>query len=162
MIINSLLIKENETYVIEDNIDFSNYQFDKNHIRSINNCHVKCEINKFDDLLVAKFYITCDVVGVCIYTLEDVDIHLNFNDTLTFSDDPDDDTNLYEKDVKFSVDDYVLTLILNNLPVKIMKKDATINKSGEGYRILTEDEYYKEKEKNTNPAWDSLDDLDLD
>lgn len=161
MIINSLLIKENETYITEDDIDFSSYKFDKNHIRAINNCHVKCEVNKYEDLLVCKCYIKCDVVGVCIYTLEDANLHLDFSDTLTFSDDPDDETNLYEKEVKFSIDDYVLTLILNQVPVKIKKEGASISKSGDGYRILTEEEYLKEKQNNKNPIWNSLDNLDL-
>ena len=70
---------------VEDDVDFSLAKLDPNHIRKIDNVHVKLKAQKYDDLICAEFEITCDVTGVCSYTLQDVPLHLHFKDSLEFS-----------------------------------------------------------------------------
>ena len=59
------------------------------------------------------------------------------------------------------VDEYILDLIIAEVPMKIVKKGAKLPSSGEGYRVLSEDEYNKEQEQKTDSRWAALDDIEL-
>ena len=157
------LFFQNKDYVLEGDIDFSSYEFDPYHIRKIGLTHVKITGSIFEDLLMLNFHIVSDVVGVCAYTLEDVPIHLDFKEALEISNEiEDDDTIFYEKNPIFDIDSYVLSLIVSEVPAKIVKKGAELPDDGKGYRVLSEEEYEKEQANKKDSRWNILDDIDLD
>ena len=43
-----------------------------------------------------------------------------------------------------------------------MKKGAKLPTNGNGYRVLSEDEYNKEQEEKVDPRWAALDDINLE
>ena len=153
---------QNNHLEIEDDIDFSSYQLDPNHIRKIERAHVKVKADEYEDIIVANFEIDADVIGVCSYSLKDVPLHLHFRDSLEFSNEISDDEDIiYEDKPIFSIDDYVLELIIGEVPLKLVAKGAKLPESGEDYRVISEEEYQKEKESKTDPRWSKLDDIEL-
>ena len=153
---------QNNHLEFEDDIDFSNAKFDPNHIREVNNTHVKVKANEYDDLMCVEFDITCDVIGVCSYSLEDVPLHLHFKDSLEFSNEiKDDEDIIYEDKPIFEVDDYIMQLIIGEVPIKLVKKGAKLPESGSDYRVISEEEYLKEKSEKKDSRWSKLDDVEL-
>ena len=157
------LLFNNKGYVLEGDIDFSNEEFDGYHLRKINSCHVYITGQEFEDLLMLDVKIESNVTGVCAYTLEDVPLDLKIHENIEISDTvEDDDVIFYEKNAVFDIDPYILSLIVANVPNKIIKKGAKLPSSGKGYRVLSEEEYNKEQENKVDPRWAALDNLDLD
>lgn len=153
---------QNNVLELEDDIDFSSAELDQSHIRKISRCHVHVSAHEYDDLIVADVSVNADVIGVCAYSLEDVPLNLKFKDSLEFSNEISDDEDIFYVDKPiFSLDPYILGLIIAETPVKIIKKGAKLPTSGEGYRVLSEDEYFKEQKDKTDSRWSKLDDLEL-
>ena len=162
MKINRALLTYGVSKTFEESIDFSKAELNPTHIRKIANCDVVAEATDYDSLLYVKLKIKSTVIGVCSYTLEDVELKLNIEDDLTFSDNKDDEDSYYCKDNIIDLDEYVLGILLANVPVKIVKKGAKLPENGKGYRVLTQDEYDKEKKNNVDHRWDKLDEVELE
>lgn len=153
---------QNNVLELEDDIDFSHAELDQSHIRKITFCHVKIKAHEYEDLITIDADIEADVVGVCAYTLEDVPLHLKFKDSLEFSNEVSDDEDIfYEEEPIFSLDPYILGLIISEVPIKIVKEGAKLPSSGDGYRVLSEEDYLEEKKKKKDSRWSKLDDIDL-
>lgn len=153
---------QNNVLELEDEIDFSHAELDQNHIRKIENTHVKVLAHEYEDLLVMDVNVECDIVGVCSYTFEDVPLHLKFKDSLEFSNEVEDDDDIFfEPKPIFELDPYILGLIIASTPTKIVKKGAKLPSSGVGYRVLSEEEYNSEKKKKADSRWSKLDDIEL-
>ena len=148
---------------IEDDVDFSLAKLDQSHIRKIENTHVKVVGNEYDDLICLDLTIECDVTTVCAYSLEDVPLHLRFKDSLEFSNEISDDEDIIYVDKPiFDIDEYILQLIIGEVPIKVIKKGAKLPSSGDSYRVISEEEYLKEKSKKVDSRWSKLDDIELD
>lgn len=162
MKINRLLFN-NKDYVFSGEIDFSSIKFDPYHIKEIKTATFNITGSIFEDLLMLKVKVEVDVIGVCAYTLEDVPLHIKTTDNIEISNEiEDDDTIFFEKDNIFEIDPYILSIIVSEIPPKIVKKGAKLPGSGKGYRVLSEEEYIKEEESKVDSRWSKLDDLDLD
>jgi len=159
MLINRNNIPNNKEIELNGEIDFSNYPFDKNYISKILSCKVSIKAKQYEDLLRLKVHVISDVVGVCAYTLEDVPLHLDFNDELDFFEE-DDGENLFEPKPCFAIDEYILALIFAYLPPKIIKSGAKLPSDGDGYRVLSEEDLAKERKENNNP-FSVFDDIEL-
>lgn len=163
MKVNRYQLIEGKVEVFEEDIDFSTYPFNDSHVRGIPFCHVKLELTDYGEILHAIFHVKADVTGVCSYSLEDVPLHYEFEDELDFSDEViEDDGIIYEANNIIDFDPHILSLILARVPIKIVKPGAKRPSDGEGYRILTEEEYFKEKSEKKDSRWDILDSVKLD
>lgn len=157
------LLFTNKDYALEGEISFNDVKLDPHHIRQILPATFKVTGQVFEDLLILNFDIKVTVIGVCNYTLEDVEIPLHIKDNISISDTIEDDDDIfYEPNVLFDIDPYILSLILSSVPIKIVKKGAKLPESGNGYRVLSEDEYLKEQSEKKDSRWSKLDDIDLD
>ena len=143
MKINRALLTNGVAQKFEEAIDFSSASFDPTHIKSIPSCVVKATATDYESILRIEVEINALVIGVCSYSLEDVELKLKINDELNFTDDEEDEDNYYEKGNIIELDSYILGILLANIPIKIVKKAAKKPESGNGYRILSEDEYVK-------------------
>lgn len=153
---------QNKNYQIEDDIDFSNVTFDPTHIRGISNTHVVVTGNDYDDYLVLNIKIKADVIGVCSYTLEDIPLKVDISTSLSFSFLEEDEDVIHIDSPIFELDQYILDLIVAEVPLTLVKKGAKLPSSGDGYRVLSEDEYNKEQENKKDSRWSALDDVELD
>ena len=162
MKVNKLLFA-NKDYVFEGEISFEDASVDPNHIRKILPASFKITGQVFEDLLLLHLDIKTTVIGVCCYTLEDVELPIHIVDDIQISDTIEDDDHIfYEPNVLFDIDPYILSLIIASVPIKIVKKGAKLPNSGEGYRVLSEEEYLKEEASKKDPRWAALDDIELD
>lgn len=161
MKLNRQTLPMNKSVPFEDDIDYSSYEFDPNYIRGIPECHVEIVATQYEDLLRVTFNIKAKVIAVCAYTLEDVILPIKTKDELNFTEDEEDDTCNYEPNQIIDLDDYVLALILSQVPPKVIKKGAKLPENGNGYRVLSEEELAKERENKTDSRWDALDNLDI-
>ena len=160
MKINRLLF-QNKGYSVEEDLDYSTQSFDPTHIRNIGKTHVKITGTDYEDFLVLNFEIVSEVIGVCSYTLEDVPLTIKVNTSLTFTYEEEDEETIHIDNPIFEVDEYILDLIIAEVPMKIVKKGAKLPSSGAGYRVLSEDEYNKEQENKKDSRWSALDDIEL-
>ena len=64
--------------------------------------------------------------------------------------------------MEIDLDPHILALILAEVPHTLTKSGASLPKSGNGYRVLSEDDYLKEKNHKGNSAFDILDTIEFD
>ena len=161
MKINRALLVNGVSKAFEETVDFSSVEFGQNHIRSIPSCEVKAVATDYETILRITFEINALVIGVCSYTLEDVELPLKINDEINITDDEEDEDSYYEKDNIIELDKYILGILLANVPIRIIKKGAKPPKSGSDYRVISEDDYNKEKENSKDHRWDILDSVKI-
>ena len=160
MKINRAVLLNSKKEIFEEDLDFSSLTLDENHVRHINACHVKVEATEFGDVLECLIAGEADVVASCSYTLEDVPLHVTFKENFFFSDEDNDSQDCYyEPGVEIDLDPHILALILAEVPHTITKSGATLPKSGDGYRVLKEDDLNEERKNKKNSAFDILETL---
>ena len=163
MKINRFQLLEGKKDIYEEDIDFSSYPFNDTYVRNIPSCHAKVELTDFGEILQAIFHIEADVTAVCSYSLEDVPLRLKFDDELEFSNEvEEDDSIVFEASNIIDLDPHILSLILARIPIKVVKQGAKLPNNGEGYSVLTEEEYEKQKANKKDSRWDILDSVKLD
>ena len=163
MKLNRATLPANKPETFDEEIDFSSLKLDENHVKRISKCSVKVIATEFGDVLQCSINGNADVVASCSYTLEDVPLHVNFKDTLYFSSEVIGSQECYfEPGVEINLDPHILALILAEEPHNITKSGATLPKDGEGYRVLSEDQYLEEKKSKKNSAFDILDTIEFD
>ena len=80
MKINRALLANGVAKEFEEEIDFSSTSFDQTHIRQISSCKVKAVATDYETILRIEVTINAVVIGVCSYSLEDVELKLKIND----------------------------------------------------------------------------------
>lgn len=118
-------------------------------------------IKKVDKIFFVTFDITANLVVYSSLTYEPFTYTHKFSEDLEFCNDEnycDDNVILFDGDALI-LEDVIYSLIITTLPIKLTKKGEKAP-VGENYRVLSEDEYYKEKDSEGN-AFDKLKDLDL-
>ena len=163
MKLNRAILPANKPETFDEEIDFSSLKLDENHVKKINKCSVKVIATEFGDVLQCSINGEADVIASCSYTLDDVPLHVNFKDTLYFSSEVMGSQECYfEPGVEIDLDPHILALILAEVPHNITKSGASLPKSGDGYRVLSEEDYEKERQNKKNSAFDILDTIEFD
>lgn len=163
MKINRLELKINVPVTYEENIDFKDASYDSYHVRNIKDCHVVAIATEYGEFLNVKINISCIVLTTSAYTLKDLDYEVIIKDELCFTDNEDlSDAYFYEKLPQIEIDDYIFSLIVANVPTKVVGKNEKLPESGNGYRILSEEDFYNEKNNKKSSPFDILDDLEID
>ena len=163
MKLNRAILPIGKPETFDEEIDFSSLKLDENHVKKIIKCSTKVIATEFGDVLQCSINGEADVVASCSYTLDDVPLHVNFKDTLYFSSEVMGSQECYfEPGVEIDLDPHILALILAEVPHNITKSGASLPKSGNGYRVLSEEDYEKEKQNKKNSAFDILDTIEFD
>ena len=153
----------NKHYLINDDVDFSSHVFQENYrIRKILKCHVDIDLVNFEDITDIKIHLKGQVVGACSYTNEDVTLPFNIKEDMTFSNDEYRGADYLMENDLIELDPYIFALIDANIPLNIHKPGAKMPSGGNGYEVLSEEEYLKKKQENKGSSpWDILDNLDF-
>jgi uncharacterized metal-binding protein YceD (DUF177 family) len=162
MRINRQLIPLNKEVSFAEEIDFSQTKFDSVFIRKITSCQVKAKAFQSDKILRIVVDVKSEIVAISGYSLQDVPLSIKAHDELIFSDDPQDENAIYEPKNIFDIDNHILSIILAHIPNRVVGKGEKLPESGKGYRILTEEEYLKEKETKTDSRWEKLDSVKIE
>ena len=163
MKINRATLPLNKDEVFEEDIVFLNQQFDENHVKRILSCSVRLVAHEYGDVLDCKVSGKASVIASCSYTLEDVPLEISFRDNFYFSNEVTGSEECYfEPGVVIDLDPHILALILAEVPHNITKSGAKLPESGNGYRVLSEDDYLEEKKNKKTSAFDILDTIEFD
>ena len=163
MKLNRAILPANKPETFDGEIDFSSLKPDENHVKRIDKCLVKVIATEFGDVLQCAISGNADVIASCSYTLEDVPLHVEFKETLYFSSEVMGSQECYyEPGVEIDLNPHILALILAEVPHNITKSGASLPKSGNGYRVLSEDDFEKERKNKGNSAFDALDAIEFD
>lgn len=155
-------LKNLEATTFEEEVDFSSYEFDPTHIKAVPYCLTKAVVTDLGDgLLLVKLSIKAKVTGVCAYTLEDVPLEYEIKDEIYFTDkqEDEDDSCFYEEGNLIDLDPYILGIIFAEIPIKVVKPGAKLPSGGDGYSVVTEEEYLKEKSQRNKSCWGALNQL---
>lgn len=156
MKINRLTLPIGKKVSFNEDISFPNYQGDPYHVRKINSCHMELDVINYDELVVLSFNIKGEVTTTCAYTLEEIPYNYQVKESIELAGNEDDEFDIINEEI--DIDEILITLIVSNVPMKVVKKGAKLPLSGDGYRVLSEEE--AKKEKKASP-FDVLDDLEL-
>lgn len=157
MKINRLLLPEGKTVNYKEDIDLSYFKGDQYHVRSISSCHMNLDVTSYEDLVTLSFSIKGTVMTTCAYTLEEIPYDYHIKETIELGDNEDDEFEI--KDNLIDIDEILVTLIVSNVPFKVVKKGAKLPSSGDGYRVISEEEASKEKKPS---PFDVLDNFDFE
>ena len=159
MKINRLTIPYGKDTLLEDDIIFAHEMAENSNVRAIPFCHIKGHALRFDDILTINLEIKAKIIAICAYSLEDVELKLSIKDEINFSYEEESESTFKESNDPFELDQYILGIILANVPINVTKKGAALPKSGDGYDVITEQEYRQRKQKDQASIWDKLDDI---
>lgn len=153
-------IKEHEVLdyesLLKDYIDGSDGT-----LKNINSTSGIVDLNKFDHSLIVKVDLVFDVNVVSSYTGKIFNTKIKVKDDLYFTDSKslDSDEFILIND-EIDLDNYIYSLLITSIPLNIHKPNENLPK-GDGYRVLTEEEFKKEKEESGGNAFDALKDIDF-
>lgn len=165
MIINRLRYNDGKTHHISSDISFEGDEYSTSIIRRIKDCHVEIDLTDYDTIFRVVINVKSNVVVGCAYTLEDVDYVVKTNDEIDFTDEEieeDDGTLIQIDSTVIDLKPFIYSVIVAAIPIKVVKKGAKPPKDGNGYRVLSEEEFEKEKTNKVDSKWSVLDDLDLE
>ena len=156
MILNRLTLPIGKEVIFDEDIDFSSYKGDQYHVRSINSCHMILSVINYDELIVLSFKLKGEVMTTCAYTLEEIPYQYNIKEVVELADNEDDEFAIINEQI--NIDQILITLIVSNIPMKVIKKGAKLPSNGEGFEVKSEEEVAQEKKAS---PFDALDDLEL-
>lgn len=157
MKINRLLLPIGKTIKYDEDIDLSYFEGDQYHVRSITSCHMVLDVTNYDELITFSFIIKGEVKTTCAYTLEEIPYKYQIKEHIELNGSEDDEFDIINNEI--DIDEMLITLIVSNVPFKVVKEGATLPSNGDGYRFLSEEEASKEKKSS---PFDVLDDLEFD
>lgn len=156
---------DSKPVVIEEDVSFPHEKFKyTDPLVDILSCHVKVTAVNFNDYVEVNAQVVAEVKVISSYSLKPFTYIMHTHDNLHFGaviEEGDEDIILY-KGNEIHLDEYLFSLIKSSIPLCPKAKGEKLPESGEGYRVLTEDEFNKEDKERLDPRFDKLNDLDLD
>lgn len=161
-----LLQAENATIYFHEKIRFSPEVFSKMHqIRGLQDVTVSGNVHY--DVSSERVFADLDIEGVmivpCSITLEDVEYEFHTTSLEVFSFEKTDDEDVHE--VKGDVVELlpvVFPLILTEVPLKVVKEGLKEYPKGDGWEVVKEEDYEKEKRKEMDPRLAKLKEFKLE
>ncbi|MCI6357282.1 MAG: DUF177 domain-containing protein [Erysipelotrichaceae bacterium] len=147
--------KRTETYNFS--IDFAKEKYA--HVFSLNKINkvdVEANVSDFGELIQIELHVTTKLILQCSYTLEDVDYPLDFHETLEFSENPMGEDILELPNYEIDLDEYVLSLIVAHVPLRVIKKGAKLP-IVKGVKVISQDEFEEENKNKLDSRLSALD-----
>ena len=130
---------------------------------SVQSCHAKLKAQRFEEFIYVTLSIKANVTLQCSYTLKNFETTIEGTDELHFAPNKDEDEDCIEyRGTVIEMDHYIFNLLSASVPLSPKAPNAKAPESGKGYRVLSEDEFLKEKEEQGNSQFDALKDIDFD
>lgn len=130
-------------------------------VSEVKKCHYEVKVSRLGDYVVASY----DIVATLL--VADSRDNVPFSKTFTVKEDVD---VLEEEDTagegflvsgnEIDLEELALRVLLSALPIRLVRSvKAPLPKSGKGYRVMSEEDYAKEKEEAGDPRLAALDDF---
>ena len=134
-----------------------------NPLINVISCHTELEAQRFEEFIYINLSIKAKVTLQCSYTLKNFETIIEGSDELHFAPSRDEDEDCIEyKGTTIDMDQYIFNLISASVPLSPKAPHAKAPDSGKGYRVLSEEDFLREKEEQGNSQFDALKDLDFD
>lgn len=159
----SKLSLSKETLIDED-VVFSSDEFQCHFpLLEVKNCHVTVKASRYDEFIDLFVSIKANVVLQCSYTLKPFDSVIVGSEEYHYASykEEGDETILYQGNF-INLDEHIFNLLSASVPSRPIAPKAKRPESGKGYRVLSEDDYLKEKEEKYDSRFDALKDLEFD
>lgn len=117
----------------------------------VKECHAELEAQRFVEFIYVTLTVKAKVVLQCSYTLKNFETTIICSDELHFAPNKDEDEDCIEyRGNSIDMDPYIFNLLSASVPLSPKAPNAKAPKSGNGYRVLSEDEFLSEKEEQGN------------
>jgi hypothetical protein len=132
-------------------------------ILGVKSCHYEAKVSRVGDYAHAHFAIRALLTLEDSYDAKPFDEQEKFEEDCDLLDEEDNSGEGYiiEGSV-IDLDDVALRIIASSLPIKVVRPGSRLPSSGKGYTVYSEAEYAKKKAEKTNPAFDKLQDFDVE
>ena len=131
---------------------------------SVNKCIATVKANRYDDFIEVMLYVKADLTLQSSYTLKPFNYKLKTEEEYHFSsyqEDEDSDFIIYKGNI-IHLDELIFNLISASIPMAPKAPGETLQKSSGSVRVMSEEDYLKEKSKAVDPRFAKLDKLDID
>ena len=129
----------------------------------VKSCHVELKAQRFEEFIYVTISLKAKVVLECSYTLKHFESEISGSDELHFAPSKDEDEDCIDyKGTSINMDHYIFNLLSASVPLSPKAPNAKTPSSGNGYRVLSEDEFLREKEETGNSQFNALKDLEFD
>ncbi|MBE6142905.1 MAG: DUF177 domain-containing protein [Erysipelotrichaceae bacterium] len=134
-------------------------------IIEIKKVHVTLEAKEVVDLVVVDYVLKADLILRSTRSLKPVPYKIKEKVSLTLSfeeNDYDDEDIIQVEDDQYDMYEEILSTLITSIPLKIIGKDEPETIKGDGWEVISEDDYYKKKKETIDPRFEKLLNLDLD
>lgn len=134
-------------------------------IIEVKKIHIVLEAKEVVDLVVVEYNLKADLILRSTRTLKPVPYQINENVSLTLSfeeNDYGDEDIIQVNDDEYDMYDEILSTLITSIPLKIIGKDEPETFKGDGWEVISEDEYYKKKKETVDPRFEKLLDFEFD
>ena len=159
------LSRYNNQVLKEDIIFPKDMLQDINSLIDVKTCNVEVQVCDYGDIVRVLVQLKATVVLQCAYTLEPIDYIVDTDEYIDFSmldEDEEDDNIFYVDNPEIDLIPYIFGILITEIPSKVVKEGAKLPSSGDGYEVLTEEEYEEKQQNKVDPRFSKLDNLDLD
>jgi len=131
-------------------------------IKKIKSLKGTISLDKVGSILVCKILLKGILTVASSYTGNLFNTNISVKDDLYFTNKQDQETedSIYVKD-SIDLDYYIYSLVLTSLPIDIYKKGEVLP-SGNGYRVIKEEDLIKERNTNDDSPFKKLEGIDFD
>lgn len=149
---------------ISENIEFNKEKFICHlPLVEVLSTHVDVKIQRFEEFIYVTLAVKAKVVLQCSYSLKNFETTISGVDELHFAPNNDEDEDCIEyRGNIIELDEYIFNVLSSAVPLAPKAPNATLPTSGKGFRVLTDEDYVKEKQEKGNGAFDALKDLEID
>lgn len=125
-------------------------------LRHVGETKVQAECTNLGEIIEVKLHIVTKLVLACSYTLEDVDYPIDITESLEFSESPINEEILPLNGNEICLDEYVLSLIVAHIPIRVIKKGAKLPQV-KGVEVKSQEEFEEQQKNKLDPRLAALD-----
>ena len=130
----------------------------------VKKAEVDANVRRYEEFIYVSLKIKANVILQCSYTLKPFETTLNTVEEMHFASaaDEDDEDLIIYKGNSIELDKYIYDAISASIPPSPKAPGAKLPNSGKDYRVMSYDEFEKEKEEKVDPRFAKLDELEFD
>ena len=135
-------------------LQFDKSEFKDPYLRDLRDIHADIVLRRnYDDDFETSLKIKGIMVCPCAITLEDVLLPIDIDEEVLVSK-SNDEAFIYENSLNLK--ELVYNSIASIIPMKVVKEGIESYPKGEGWEVLSEEEYSKQKSETIDPRWEKL------
>ena len=135
-------------------------------IISINDIYASLEAKYVSGIVMCKLNVSGDLVLRSTRSFKPVNYHIDDTNDYMLAFEKSDfklDDDIIEVDSdQFDFREDIISMIITNIPLKIIGEDDPDHLEGNNWEVISEDEYNKRKKENIDPRLEAFANIDLD